>query len=1077
MNIFFNKIHFYRIRKNTEAILILRFLLIFTLICNITVFNSFASSQPRIITGQITDLATGESLPGVNIVIEGTTTGVITDMNGNFSIQVPNEEVILLISYVGFNTQRIPVKGKTIINIELEQDITALDEVVVIGYGAQKKPSVVGSIAVVSDEDLVRRSGLYNLAQAISGQIGGVTVMERTGEPGAEDPQILIRGMSTWNNAQPLILVDGLERRMSDIDISEVATISVLKDASATAVFGVKGANGVILITTKRGELGKPALTFTANTGFKNISRISKVMEAYSAQSYRNTAVKHEISTNEASWQYFIPQEIMDRYKKPQEDPYTYLYPNIDWEKVMFKNWAPNSRFNLNLRGGTDFAKYFASLGYATEGDLLKSEYNERRGYQPGFSYDRINFRGNLDFNLTKSTILSTNLSGFLGSRKGTGSDFTASVMDQVYSYAHVWRGVFELAPDAFPVMYPDGNYGKDPANINLNNPVAIVQEGGVKVTNRRQVSTDIKLLQKLDFITPGLSVSANISYDTYAVSMGPSISDGGNRSQAIYTYMDPRIIDATTKQDSLNYIFYFSGSGPLEEDYVVKPWVYYSEAVSAGNLERVLFYQASAQYSQSFGKHDISGLFLFNRRQNATGGEFANFREDWVGRATYAFDNKYFAEFNGAYNGSEKFNTDYRFGFFPSMALGWMISNESFMEQFDWLSKFKLRASIGQVGSDAGIPRWGYVSSWKYISSGVSSTSYFFNQNGLNVPSPYKVYMEGTIANPNIRWETAIKRNIGAEFAFLGRVITFDIDLFKDSRKDIFMTANRRNIPNTFGAPAVPANLGKTETKGYEMELGINKTWTNGFGFWIKTGMNRATDIVLESEDPKLLPAYQKVAGFPIGQHRTQIREGFINNWDDVFASVPATSNNHYKMPGDWFINDFNGDGIINEYDAAPYGYPVRPQNSYSTALGFNYKNFGFMMQFFGVTNIILSPPYVNPTLTRWVPVSERLDNYWRPDNINADYRAPRLATSSPAGDWNSVDGSYLRLKTLEISYNLPTNFIKTIGLTNTRIYVTGNNLFYWSKMPVDFETGSFDLNRGYPTYKMINFGLDISF
>ena len=643
--------------------------------------------------------------------------------------------------------------------------------------------------------------------------------------------------------------------------------------------------------------------------------------------------------------------------------------------------------------------------------------------------------------------------------------------------YGHIYDGLYTLAPDAFPVKYPDGNYGKDPANLNLNNPRSIIQEGGRKLTNRRQVSTDVKLVQKLDFITKGLSVSANVSYDTYVISRGPGIVDGGNSGQGLHTYMDPRIIDATTKQDSLNYIYYFIGTGIAAEDFVLTPWSYYVEAMSDSDLERTLYYQANASYSRDFGKHSVTGLLLFSRRQNARGGEFANYREDWVGRTTYAYDNKYFAEFNGAYNGSEKFSTDYRFGFFPSMAFGWMVSNESFMEQFTWLSKFKIRGSIGQVGSDAGIPRWGYVSSWIYKASGVSSSSYFYNQNGLAVMSPYKVYQEGTIANPNIRWETALKRNIGAELAFLNRFITLDIDVFKDRRKDIFMTTNRRNIPNTFGAPAVPANLGETETKGYEIELGVNKTWTNSFGLWMKIGMNRAIDIVLKSEDGALLPDYQKVAGFAIGQHKTQMIAGRINNWDDVFASVPATSNTHYRMPGDWFINDFNADGIINTFDSAPYGFPNRPQNSYSTTIGLNYKNLSFMIQFYGTTNIILSPPGVIPGLTRWVPVSKRYSDYWTPDNIEADYKAPRLTTSSENGNYNSFDASFLRLKTLELAYNLPSRWIKFAGLSGTRVYMNGNNLLFWSKMPVDFETGSYDRSNSYPTYKVINFGIDISF
>jgi len=1064
----------FRIRQ----VLFIRICLILAIAAMISTPVGFASAvQPKAVSGQITDATTGEPLPGVNVVVDGTTIGVITDLAGNFSLQVPGDDAVLIISYIGYVTQKIPVRGLTTVKIELSQELRAIEEVVVIGYGAQKKQSVVGSIAVVYDKELIRRGGVYNLASAISGQIGGVTIMEKTGEPGREDPQILIRGMSTWNETQPLIMVDGLERRMSDIDINEVANISVLKDASATAVFGVKGANGVILITTKRGELGKPKLSFSANTGWKGVSRVNKLMEAYTAQSWRNAAVAYEVATNEAAWQYFIPYEQLMRSKKPQEERFEYIYPNVDWYDVMFKDWAKNSRLNVNLTGGTDFAIYFASLGYIHEGDLLKSQYNEEKGYTPGFGYDRFNFRGNLDFNLTKTTILSSNLSGYFGKRKTSNADFGGTAGE---SYGHIWRGYYELASDAFPVKYPDGRYGKDPANLNLNNPIAIIQEGGVRIENRRQVSTELKLVQKLDFFTKGLSVSGNVSYDTYVISVGPSIQDSGNQGQALYTYINPNIIDAKTRQDTLNATFYYATAGATginDFDFVLRPWTVASESVSSGSLQRILFYQTSVNYGRTFGNHDVSGLLLFNRRQYATGGDFTSYREDWVGRVTYNYKDTYFTEFNGAYNGSEKFSSKYRFGFFPSMALGWMVSNEPFMEQFTWLDKFKIRGSIGQVGSDAGISRWGYVGSWN-TRSGNAATSWFEDPvTGTIYASPYISYIEGNIANPDIRWETAIKRNLGFEISALERLVTFDLDMFRDNRKDIFMTSSRRNIPNTFGADAVAANLGATKTWGYEAELGINKTWASGFGVWAKFGMTGVKDEVTKSEDPALAFDYQKVVGKAISQRYSTIRNGYMNNWDDVFASVPATSAMNQRLPGDWDIVDFNGDGVIDTYDSAPFAYPTRPAKTYNAVLGTNYKGFSFMVQFFGVKNICLSPYVVTPSTTRWVPVSEELADYWTPQNTDAYYKAPRLTTSSAAGDWSVLDASFVRLKTVELSYTVPSKMTKFAGIAATRVYLNGNNLILWSDFPADIETGSIDIQNSYPTYKLINLGLEVTF
>ena len=1026
--------------------------------------------QKKEVSGIVKD-SKGLPLPGVAVIGKGTTIGIITDVDGKYRISIPVNINTLIFSFVGMVTQTVNVGNQSSLNVTLEDAILSAGEVVVVGYGIQKKASVVASISTINNEDLVKRGGVYNLASAISGQMAGVTVMEQSGEPGRNDPQILIRGMSTWNGSQPLILVDGIERRMNDVDINEVENISVLKDASATAVFGVKGANGVILITTKRGEVGKAKLSVSASTGWESLSKLNSMLEAYEAQSWRNAAVTREVATNEAAWQYYIPYEQLIRSKKPQSDPYSYLYPNVNWKDEMFKNYAKNSRVNINASGGTEFAKYFASMGYIHEGDLMESHYNEAKGYNPGYTYDRFNFRGNVDFNLTKTTILSTSLSGYIGSRKSPNATFGGSPGQT----GHIFRGYYELAPDAFPIMYPDGRYGKDPANLNLNNPIAILQEGGVAVANRRMIASDVKLTQKLDFITKGLSVAANVSYDQYILSDGPSLNDNGNQGQALYTYINPKILDAKTRQDTLNNTFYYTTAGAVGKndfDYVMMPWTVSSEAVDSTKLERSLFYQASINYARDFGKHSVTGLFLFNRRENASGAAFPNYREDWVGRATYNYNSKYFVEFNGAYNGSEKFSSKYRFGFFPSMALGWMLSSENFMKKYEWLSKLKIRGSVGQIGNDAGIPRWGYIGSWN-----TGGAMQVYDTGGTIVNSSYPTYKEGTIPNFNIQWETAIKRNIGLEIAVLDRLLTLDVDVFKDNRKNIFMGGERRNIPNYFGAQAVSANLGETETQGYEIQMGFNKNWKNNVGIWAKVGISHATDLITKSEDPLYQPAYQKLVGFPIAQTRTTIRTDYMNNWDDVFGSSPGTANMIQRLPGDWDINDFNGDGIINTYDSAPYQYTQRPINTYNASVGFNFKNLSGMVQFYGVNDITLSPYIVTPGQTRWVPVSEELRDFWTPQHTESFYQAPRLTTSSAWGDWLYQDASFLRLKTAEIAYNLPTKTVKLLGLSSCRIYARGNNLFLWSKFPADFETGTVDIQNAYPTYRTYTLGIDLQF
>jgi len=1021
------------------------------------------------IKGRVTDNK-GEPLTGVTVKIKGTIIGTFTDADGNYSINVPNKDVTLLFAYIGYLTQEIEVRDQRVINMKLAEDSKTLkDVVVVVGYATQKKASVVGAISTVTGETLERRGGVTNLASALSGQMGGVTVLETTGEPGRDDPQILVRGQSTWNGSQPLILVDGIERKMNDVSVNDVANISVLKDASATAVFGVKGANGVILITTKRGEAGKAKLSLYTNMGVKSISRLPGKLDAFEAQKWKNAAIENEVAINEASWRYILPYEQVLRSKSPQQDIYKYLYPNVDWQKEATKDFATNRRVNMDVRGGTDFATYFASIGYVNEGDILASHYNEQKGYDPGYAYNRFNFRGNLNFNITKTTKLQANITGYNGIQKksnyGDGQN------------GHIFRALYDLAPDAFPVKYEDGIWGKDPANTNMHNPVSILQESGILRLNRGHIGIDMNLDQKLDFITKGLSAGGSVAWDNYSATMGPNVIDMNNQGQTIYKFINTSILDAKTRQDSLNAITIFPSEGivPINEfDLSLRPWVTGPVVLLGSALDRRLFYQFKVNYARTFGQNDFSGLFLVSRRQQAVGPEFAHFQEDWVGRLTYSYGGKYFAETNGAYNGSEKFAPKNRFGFFPSFAAGWMVSKEKFLKKYTWLDKLKIRGSWGKVGSDQGIPRWGYVSSWL-----TGGSSYFSGSAGFPaVASPYTNYKEGVIANPDLTWETSTKKNIGAEISILQSMLSASVDFYKERRTGIFMNAALRNVPVYFGAAPVAANLGETKTQGYELQLDFNKRAVkDGFGYWVQLRMEKSIDEIVKGEDPELLPDYQKLVGFQIGQPKSQVSAGYLNNWDQVYASTPLASNMAQRLPGDWDIVDYNGDGVINNFDNVAYGRPTRPTNTYSTSFGFNYKRFTFMVQFYAVTNINLRAPFTLPTAVRWSAVSKEVGNYWTAGNTNADFKAPRLITSSPLGSYGLYDGSYVRLKTAEFSYTLPEKWSKSIALSNARLYINGNNLVFWSDLPTDRETGGFDIQNAYPMFRQFNIGASVSF
>ncbi|MEA4935847.1 MAG: TonB-dependent receptor [Paludibacter sp.] len=1038
--------------------------------------TSFTSKEIRdnyegiVIKGKVTD-NNGEPLPGVNVTVKGATTGTITDINGNYAITVKTNDIILIYSFIGYNSQEKLIGNKTSINVTLSEDVKTLDEIVVIGYGQQKKQTVVGAVSSVSNEKLQSTGGVANLAQALTGQLAGVTTMLSTGEPGNDDPKILIRGMSTWNNAEPLVLVDGIERKMNDIDVNEVESVSVLKDASATAIFGVKGAEGVILITTKRGKVSTPKLSVQANSSVKFLSRTPKELDSYEGLMFRNKAIEHELPVKEDGWNYYTPLNILNRYRIPQAPGDEFIFPNVDWKKEMLKDFALSHHLNLNIIGGTDFAKYFGSLSYTHEGDLMKSGLENNKGYKSQWAYNRFNFRTNIDFNITPTTVLSTNLSGYVGTK-----------LESFYSDDNhvIFNAFYKLAPNVFPVRFPDGAWGFTP-NSNTGNPVAGLSNTGVEKIVRTQINTDFKLKQMLDFITPGLSAQATFSYDNRFYSSG-GIFDSQN---LISKYIDPGIANKQPGESDNNFIFYDPKIGINDFDFFLQPATYMSEGVRTSdnlpfgrrddlqNTFRKIFYQFQIDYSRQFDKHSISAMAVMNREQYAQGSTFPTYREDWAGRITYNYNERYLIESNAAYNGSERFARSYRFGFFPSMGIGWVVSKEPWLEKISWLDKFKLRYTIGKAGNDRfNSPRWAYETNWVIEPAktpfGTPTYSY----------SPYEQYSESVIGNPDLHWEVSLKQNTGIEIAALKNKINLNIEIFKDYRNDIFIDASQRNIPAYFGANPVSANLGKTETNGYEIEFRFNNTTAIGLHYWFNWAYSHAIDRIVYKEDPMFTPNYQKKAGFQISQTRSEIHDGYLNNWDDVYSSVYLATDNTFKLPGDLRIVDYNGDGIIDSYDIVPFGYPVRPQNTYNFSFGMEYKGFSAELQFYGVYNVNRVIDYLTPfsDLNQSLVYNLQRDS-WAPEQTDRQWKAERFQSNSPDGTLYIVDASYLRLKTAEIAYTINKQYVKKLGINSAKIFLNGNNLLFWSSMPDDREDNSISVEEYYPTYRRINIGVNLDF
>lgn len=1021
-----------------------------------------AELQQGKVTGKVVDLK-GDPIPGATVMIKGTVIGVLTDVSGNYSLSNVPKDATLSISFVGMTSQEIPIRGQTRIDVVLREATLAMEEVVVIGYGTQKKESVVGAITQTTSAQLQRTGNVTDLSQALTGQLPGVVTITSTGEPGGDingnnATTVFIRGQNTWNGGQPLILVDGAERGMNNIDVNEVETISVLKDASATAVFGVKGANGVILITTKRGQLGKTKLSFTYNTTAKMVSKLPTVMDSYSAQLIRNESIERETPINETSWADYIPQEIVNKFKLPQTAENAAIYPNVDWENAMFKDVGMSHRATLNAQGGTNFVTYFGSLAYLHEGDMFK-DYDNGHGYSPSFGFDRFNFRSNLDFKLTKSTVLKVNLSGYY-SKKNSANDWDANI----------WRGVYCLPPDAHLVKYPDGRWGYSPLTQNWPNPIELVYTSGIREQRTTELDSDFALEQDLGSIVKGLKAKASLFYDNSILSTGGITEPGTNREEK---YIDWNLYTGSG-QNPNEYTTIRPTTGLNLFDFIVQPWSITQEAVTTSKIKRRMLYQFQLEYARRFGNHNVGAMGLVKREEYATGSEFKHYREDWVFRTTYDYDTKYLFEMNGAYNGSEQFGPGYRFDFFPSVAVGWTISNEKFWK-IDWINRLKLRYSIGMVGDDKlGDNRWLYATQYSYGGNAL------INQFGTYT-SPYTWYKESSVGNPNIHWEKAKKNNFGVEMGIFNNLFSVTYDYFTEDRTDILLAGGSRAIPPFYGATAPSANLGRVKSNGHELEIKFDKTLNKNWHLWSTFSVSHVENKILTKDDPILMANYLKAAGYPVNQTKSQLRTDRYTNWDEIYASVPLEASDNVKLPGYWNLLDFDGDGVVTAAgDNVPYGYSEVPQNTGNFSIGVDYKGFSAMVQFYGVTNV---SHRVGLYLLEDAKdlVFDVVSDYWSKDNPNGADFIPRWKTAGESvGEYFTYDASYLRLKTAEIAYTFNSKWVKKIGLSSLKLYVNGNNLAFWSKLPDDREAawaGGSPSAGAYPTVKRVNLGIDLTF
>jgi TonB-linked SusC/RagA family outer membrane protein len=1056
----------------------------------IFMFTFSLSYSQTPVEGKVID-ENGDAIPFATVLIEGTTIGTSTNEEGVFNLNARSGQK-LMVQFIGYKSEIVEITDATsTLVITMQVEATTLDDVIVVGYGVQKKASVVGAISTARQEDIKTQGNVSNLTDALTGIIPGVTVLSVSGMPGGDlesgtkiytPSEILIRGKTTWNSAAPLILVDGVERAMNDIDISEVESISVLKDASATAVFGVKGGNGVILITTKRGSMGKPRFNIEVEQSFETPSKMITAADIPTSAQARNYAIERTRRFSNTVWnELHLSDEEIGYFR---DGTYPYAYQNIDWQDVLLKRFTNSNRINITTSGGTDRVKYFASTSYNHVGDIMNSE-DLGQGYLPSYSYDRFNVRSNFDFNITKTTKLQANFSGMHGVRNTPPSGTREGL----------FAGISTQSGDMPILVYEDGIYGAQDGRFQAANPYFRLNFLGTRTEPRTMINMDYTLDQKLDFITEGLSLSGKVAYDNTFRNEGRSIHDDGYVTKTIYKEFYLR----GGYYDYENEMYMLDGEPANMNDWTVydtpgasegfgwakEPNTYRSERVSLGNAERSLYYELALRYIRSFNNHNITALAMFSRFQIERGSNWPGKREDWVGRITYDYDTRYFIEMNGAYNGSEKFGPEYRFDFFPSVAGGWLLSNESFIkDNINWINNLKIRYSYGMVGNDRVNTgsTWPYLTIWDTYNFGYSEDTYYGYPNTYD---RYIRYNEGNPGNPNLRWEKATKQNLGLEFGAFRNKLSFTVDLFNELRTDMLIGASDREstVPPIYGKPAPPANIGEAKSHGAEFEITHRNVIRNKFSFWVSYNWAVARSEVIYKESTELTLPHQRPEGFPINQTRTGISTGFINSWDDLYSVTgPASASDNGKLlPGDLIMLDFNSDGNYQgSFDNVPYGYPTYPQNNYGISFGGNYEGFDLSVRILGAYN---TTRRISPALfwsdNLFAPEAI-LSETWSPQYNNSDPTYPALAMNAkiytPLGEFQQYDGSFVRLQSIQLTYTLPQSLSNRIKMNHIKLYVNGRNLFLWTNMPND-GVGLVGDGKNYPTRKQINFGMNIQF
>ena len=1019
----------------------------------------------RKISGRVTDIK-GEPLIGVNVTVDGDANGSITNMDGLYEIFVTKKSVVLKFTYIGFKTSEIRTNASTnIYDVTLEEQVNELEETVIVGYGTQRKISNIGAQSSMKMEDIKTPSA--SLTTTLAGRLAGVVAVQRTGEPGKDAADIWIRGISTPNTSSPLVLVDGVERSFNDIDPEDIESLTTLKDASATAVYGVRGANGVILIKTKPGKVGKP--TVSADY-YESFTRFTKMVDLADGITYMNAA--NEAMRNDGIATKYTEDQI--RNTIAGKDPY--LYPNVDWLKEIFNDWGHNRRVNVNVRGGSEKVAYYASVSYFNETGMTVTDKNINT-YDSKMKYSRYNFTTNLNIDVTPTTKVEIGAQGYLGE-----GNYPA------ISSADLYNAAMSISPVEYPKMFFVNGEAFVPGtstNNNFNNPYSQATRRGYDNLTKNQIYSNLRVTQDLDMLTKGLKLTAMYAFDVYN-----EIHVHQDRAESTYNFLDTSVPYDMNGQPILQRIY--EGSNVLS----------YKQETS-GNKKTYL--EASLNYDRTFNDdHRVSALFLFNQQSKllypkGTLEDAIPYRMMGIaGRATYSWKDRYFAEFNIGYNGAENFSPKHRFGTFPAFGVGWVVSNEKFWQPLSKAVSFlKIRYTDGKVGnSEVSDRRFMYLDQMKEN----GDYGYKFGPNGTKWSGYETVNMA-----VDLIWEESRKQDLGIDLKLFNDDLSIVFDLFKERRENILLK-REHSIPSFLGynTSAPYGNIGIIENKGFDGTIEYNKRINKDWVIALRGNVTFNKDKWIQGELPEQKYEWMNQYGHNINGVKGYVAEGLFTQaeiddmarWESLSAANKAITPKPFASQfgtvkaGDIKYKDLNNDGQIDAYDQTYISRGDVPTTVYGFGFTVGWKDLSVGMMFQGVAGAerVLNGSSINPFNGGGGSgnLYSNIDDRWTEENPDQNAFYPRLSYGSETtsninnfqkSTWWVRNMNFLRLKTLQLSYNLPKPWVNKVHLKNAAVYVMGTNLFTLSRFKLWDPELNTDNGASYPNTTSYSVGINFTF